>query len=230
MNNVAKIGVLFVAVAVVVGVSLTAHAENDDDKNPLIGAWELSSEWGDHTVIVFPDLSGIIKDMERDWVSELFDVKCEGENVSLAFEHGQYPGNDIEFEGTVEDDEIVGEFSADGKFTDVEGVPFSVDPSSDVAKKSLLVGSWKLTSDWGGGEWEYYLVVFPDSTGSLKEMEGDYTSEVIEVNATAEDTAFTFMYGGEGDEIVFEGSITGDEIEGRFSIAGKSAPVEGARN
>ena len=218
-----------VAVVMVFGTSLSAGAQDADDKeNPIVGAWELLSGWGTHVGVVFPDLTGVVKDTQREWLSELSGVECDGENVRLEFEFGGGEGGDIVLEGTIADDAITGEFSSGEKSATVNGYTYSIAKSNRDAKKSPLVGSWKLTSDWGGGEWEHYLVIFSDLTGSFKDMREGYMSEVTDVNATNDETSFTFLF-GEGFETVFKGAIDGDSLKGTFSIEEKSAVVKGER-
>jgi hypothetical protein len=232
MNGTKKIGVLFVAVAMVFGPVLSASA-GDEGKGAVFGAWAVSSDWGEHIIVLFPDSSGIIKDAMDGWSNELSDVKCEGNTVNLVWAHPQKVENEVVFEGTVEDDKIVGEYSSAsaGMNTDVEGVVFSNDASGEDAEKMALVGHWELVTDWGAGAWDYSLVVFSDGTGILKDFEQEYTSEISDVNFSGNGTKFTFLFGGEGGtEVEFEGSITDGELEGEFHSEGKSAPVEGERN
>ena len=182
---------------------------------------------------MFPDSSGIIKDALDGWSNELSDVKCEGNTVNLVWSHPQKVEIKVVFEGTVEDDKIVGSYSSasTGMNADVEGVAFSNDASGKDAEMTALVGSWGLVTDWGGGAWDYRLVVFSDGTGILKDFEQDYTSEITDVDLSGKETKFTFLFGGEGGtEVEFEGTITDGELEGEFSSGGKSAPVEGERN
>ena len=229
-----KIGAVVIATAMFAGFSHIAPAEDSDSKkSPVFGAWSLSSDWGEHIIVVFPDSSGIIKDALDGWSNELSDVKCEGNALNLVWSHPQKAEIEVVFEGTVKDDKIVGGYSSasTGMNTDVEGVAFSNDASGKDAERMALVGYWELVTDWGGGAWDYSLVAFSDGTGILKDFEQDYTSEITGVDLSGKETQFTFLFGGEGGtDVEFEGTITGGELEGEFSSGGKSAPVEGMRN
>ena len=96
---------------------------------------------------------------------------------------------------------------------------------------SPLVGTWKLTSDWGVGESDQILVVRSDLTGTLEDVEQGWTSDLSNVMSKGNAVSFSFVYGGfEGSEVDFDGTITGAGIEGDFTIGAKSATVFGARN
>ena len=96
---------------------------------------------------------------------------------------------------------------------------------------SPLVGTWKLTSDWGIGESNQILVVRSDLTGTLEDLEQEWTSDLSNVTAEGNAASFGFLYGGSGGyEARFEGAITGAGIDGEFTIGAKSAVVFGIRN
>ena len=96
---------------------------------------------------------------------------------------------------------------------------------------SPLVGTWKLTSDWGIGESDQILVVRSDLTGTLEDLGESWTSDLSNVTSEGNAVRFDFLYSGAGGyETSFEGTITGAAIEGEFTIGAKSAPVFGARN
>lgn len=100
------------------------------------------------------------------------------------------------------------------------------------AEKSPLVGSWTLSSDWGGGKtWELIMVVNPDLTGTVEDVEAGVSSDLSNVVSEGNAVSFSCTYGGAMDfEISFEGTVTGDAIEGEFVTDVGNATVTGVRN
>jgi len=97
--------------------------------------------------------------------------------------------------------------------------------------KSPLVGSWNLTADWNGFEAEYEVVVNPDSTGTIEDLQEGWSTDLENVSSEGLEVSFDFEYAGSGgNEVSFVGAIIGDSMEGRFSVSGKEASVVGKRN
>ena len=132
----AGLGAIAMVVALSIVVPLSASEENSNNKNPFIGTWELKSDWGKgerhgtHIVSVNPDLTGTAKDLEEGWTSKLRNVELNGEDLSFAFFWGKSEEYEIEFEGTLANDEIKGEYSIFGATAVVVGAPMS---AADVA-------------------------------------------------------------------------------------------------
>lgn len=99
-------------------------------------------------------------------------------------------------------------------------------------EKSPLVGSWTLSSDWGGGKtWELILVVNPDLTGTVEDVQGGISSNLSNVVSEGNAVSFSSAYDeGVQFEISFEGTITGDAIKGEFITDMGNATVTGVRN
>jgi len=99
-------------------------------------------------------------------------------------------------------------------------------------EKSPLVGSWKLSSDWGGGKtWELIMVVNPDLTGTVEDVEAGVSSDLSNVVSDGNAVSFSCVYPGSTEfEINFEGTVTGDAIEGEFVTDMGNATVAGVRN
>jgi len=98
-------------------------------------------------------------------------------------------------------------------------------------EKNPLVGSWTLSSDWGGGKtWELTLVVNTDLTGTVEDVEAGVSSDLSNVVSEGNAVSFSCVYGDMGFEVSFEGTITGDAIEGEFITDMGNATVTGVRN
>ena len=99
-------------------------------------------------------------------------------------------------------------------------------------EKSPLVGSWTLSSNWGGGKtWEVMMVVNPDLTGTIEDADTGMSSDLSNVVSEGDAVSFDTTYpGGMEFEIHFEGTITGDTIEGEFVADVGNASVTGVRN
>ena len=98
-------------------------------------------------------------------------------------------------------------------------------------EKNPLVGTWNLNLDWGGGETGQILVVNSDLTGTLADSRGEWTSDLSNVTIGGNAVSFDFLYNGPGGyDANFDGTITGNILDGDISIGGKNASVEGIRN
>jgi hypothetical protein len=99
-------------------------------------------------------------------------------------------------------------------------------------KKCPLVGSWALSSDWGGGKTgDLIMVVNPDLTGTLEDVDGGTSSDLSNVVSEGDAVSFSCVYPGSTEfEIAFEGTVTGDAIEGEFISDVGNASVTGVRN
>jgi inosine-uridine nucleoside N-ribohydrolase len=127
----AGLGTAAIAIALTIGVPFANGEENSNEKNPFIGTWELTSDWGKseekgiHIIVVNPDLTGTVNDVEEDWTSKLRNVELNGEAVSFSFFWGETEEYEIEFEGAIVDKEITGEYALFGATAVVLGAPIS---------------------------------------------------------------------------------------------------------
>ncbi len=141
----ARSGATALAIALLIVVPLSARAQNDETKNPIVGTWELTSDWGKaegkgkHLISVNPDLTGTVKDLGEGWTSKLRNLVSNGDTVSFSFFFGETEESEIDFEGTVVDNEIKGEFTIFGATAVVIGAPLSAaEASSLTAQKSFV--------------------------------------------------------------------------------------------
>ena len=100
-------------------------------------------------------------------------------------------------------------------------------------KQHPIVGSWKLTSDWGkGGEkakGQYIVTVSKDLTGKIKNIRQGWTAKLRSVKADKSLIRFNFYYGDKKSyDIQFQGNVADKKLKGTFSVLGASAVVEGA--
>ena len=100
------------------------------------------------------------------------------------------------------------------------------------AKVNPLVGSWTLSTNWGGGKTsELMMVVNPDLTGTIEDVDAGSSSDLSNVVSEGNAVSFSTVYPGSMEfEISFEGTITGDTIEGEFVTDVGDASVTGVRN
>ena len=100
----------------------------------------------------------------------------------------------------------------------------------DGQKMNPFIGTWEVKSDWGKGETQgtHIVDVSPDLTGTVKDLEEGWTSDLRNVKSDGGDLSFAFFW-GESDEyeIVFEGTLVDNEISGEYSIFGTTAVVVG---
>jgi poly(3-hydroxybutyrate) depolymerase len=98
------------------------------------------------------------------------------------------------------------------------------------AGQSLFVGTWKLTSSWlkEGAEGVQVLTVNADLTGTVKDVEEGWETELRNVELNGDALSFSFYFEDTKDyEVDFTGNIAGKRIKGEFEIFGGIASVEG---
>jgi len=88
-----------------------------------------------------------------------------------------------------------------------------------------------LSIDWygNGGEVDHDLAVYPDLTGSLEFQNGS-TADLTEVILDGDALTFTLILikGGQEVQLPFEGTISGDAIDGSFNQGAN--PASGIRS
>jgi inosine-uridine nucleoside N-ribohydrolase len=127
-------GITAISMAIALSLSgpLSASEENSNDKNPLVGTWQLTSNWGNgeetgkHILSVNPDLTGTVEDLEEGWISKLRNVELNGEAVTFSFFWGVTEEYEIDFEGTIVKNEIKGEYAIAGATAVVDGAPITL--------------------------------------------------------------------------------------------------------
>ncbi len=149
----ARIGAIAIAIALSIVGPLSACAEEPDEKkNPIIGTWELTSDWekgeakGKHIVSVNPDLTGTVKDLEQGWTSKLRNVVSKGEALSFSFFFGETEEYETDFEGKVVDKEIKGEFTILGATAVVVGTPLSATEAASAAARQSVFDIYEARS------------------------------------------------------------------------------------
>ena len=97
------------------------------------------------------------------------------------------------------------------------------------AAKNPLVGTWKLTSDWGKGEDVQIMTVTADLTGTIQSEKGDGAAELRGLESKDGAVRFSFFYAGKEDyEIKFEGKLSAEKrLKGKYSAFGAEATVSG---
>ena len=153
MSLKSRVGFGAIAIAVSIVVPLSACAENSDEtKNPIIGTWELTSDWGKeeekgkHIVSVNPDLTGTVKDLELGWTSKLRNVEVNGDALSFSFFFGKTEEYETTFEGKVVGKEIKGAFTISGVRAVVVGTALSAAEASAIAARPTLVDIYEARS------------------------------------------------------------------------------------
>ena len=215
--------------------TFAAHALDANEKeNPFVGEWLITPDSAggkaQYIVIIFPDLSGVFKQVDDLWISKLSKVSLESETLKFRYEYGGDSGIMVDFAGSVEDGMLKGSLGKGAKGGGVTGKPYTFESPPGEFDPILLVGAWSLTTDWGSGDWQYFLVVFNDLSGVVKSMEDGTLSEIWNAESKDDGSTFSFAY-DEADtiEIDFRGTVEDDRIEGTFYSGGKEAAVAGKR-
>lgn len=120
----------------------------------------------------------------------------------------------------------------DGRHSETQGA--GPDMKRVIATRSAtinpLVGTWKLTSDWGKGEDVQILTVNTDLSGTIRtEKDGDEPTEVRGLESKDGAVRFRFFYSDKEEyEIRFEGKLTSDrKLDGTYRAVGAKATVLG---
>jgi predicted peptidase len=160
----AGLGAIAMAVALSIGVPLSANEEN-----PFIGTWELKSDWGKgerhgtHIISVNPDLTGTVKDLEEGWTSDLRNLKSDAGDLSFAFYWGESVEYEIVFEGRLVDREITGEYDIFGATAVVVGAPMSEEAVAAAAARKYVADYYEARTFTGSeGDTIPYRLFVPD--------------------------------------------------------------------
>jgi predicted peptidase len=100
-----------------------------------------------------------------------------------------------------------------------------------VSAQSPLVGAWKLNSNWAKEDSEgiQVMTVNTDLSGTVKDIENGWITDLRNVELNSETLSFSFYYEDIKEyEVEFEGTLSGNEIKGEFSVFGTKAAVTGA--
>jgi len=141
MNSQLKI---ILSVFIVITIVLEVSAQS-----PLVGAWKLTSNWekknseGIQLMTVNTDLTGKVKDVENGWTTDLRNVELEGEKLSFSFYFEDTKDYEVEFEGTLKEKEIKGEFSIWGAIAAVTGTPLSAEEAAEIAAQPTVYDIYK---------------------------------------------------------------------------------------
>ncbi len=167
-------GAIAVAIALSMVVPPCAYAENaDGEKNPLVGTWELTFDWGKegakeekgkHIVSVNPDLTGTIKDLEEGWSSKLRNLEAIGDALSFSVFFGETEEYEMTFEGKVVSNRTKGRSSIFGTTADVVGIALSAAEVAAVAGQKTVFDIYEARSFTSseGDTLPYRLLVPPD--------------------------------------------------------------------
>jgi ADP-ribosylglycohydrolase len=105
------------------------------------------------------------------------------------------------------------------------------EPGTEGSERSL-VGSWSLTSSWGGVEAQHSLVVKPDLTGTLANASWGTLHELPKIEVDGNTVSFNHFVEKDGweMEVRFEGFVHGDTIKGDFFTGVGDMSVTGVRD
>lgn len=134
------------------------------------------------------------------------------------------------FEGRLEGDTLAGTFTQGGQTFDFELTRRPSDVAEEGAQgvpaAPALLGSWQGTVDLGGAEQQLGLV-FEDADGTLAGtivFPEQGATVPLRIEAASE-TELRFVIEGAPGNQGFSGTLTGDVIEGEFTVNGQSFPA-----
>ena len=129
--------------------SSAALAEHEEHR--AVGVWELSSDWGKggdkgkgkHILTIGADLTGTVKDLQKDSTSEIHNLKTDGDSFSFSFFYDAKNEYEIQFSGKVIKESVEGKFSFFGTDAVVSGARVSADKAARLAKKRSVFGAFE---------------------------------------------------------------------------------------
>lgn len=145
--------------------------------NPLVGSWDLEVNWGKgeggktakYILIINRDLSGMIKDNDEGWTSQLRKVKTDEKVFYFSFYYGDGKDFSIDFEGKLENKKIVGSFSAFDTKGEVIGRPLdSSDPKVVESRPSVMEAYEARTFTSSEGDTMRYRLFVPPNYNARK--------------------------------------------------------------
>ncbi len=124
--------------------------ETTDQKHPVVGAWELTSDWGKgeegkgkHLLVIKPDLTGTIKDLIKGETATLKELKTKGDSLSFSYVHGEKEGFEIAFSGSLDEKAIKGTFSIFGAKATVVGSPITDAKAQSITSQGSLFDQYE---------------------------------------------------------------------------------------
>ena len=98
--------------------------------------------------------------------------------------------------------------------------------------KDSLIGTWSLSWGIAGMDAAYRLVVNPDLSGTLEDIKGGETHDLLDVRSEGNTASFSYAMdkGGWEIEMFFEGYITGNALRGDFFTIAGDVSVTGVRS
>jgi len=205
-----------IAIALSIVVSLSGCAKNPDEKkNPIIGTWELTSDWGKsdgaYILSVNPDLTGTVMDTAEGWTTKLRNVESKGGAVSFSFFFEDMKEYEANFAGKVAGKKLQGEFSIFGTTAAVVGTPLSAAELAEIKARPTRFDIYEarsFTSSEGdtilyrlftppdyNSDKQYPMILFHHGGGgpgndNRSHLEGALIREWIEPEAQAKNPCF----------------------------------------
>lgn len=188
----------------------------------IAGTWNLvsDSQLGvlERVLTVNDDLSGTyasedaefsVENLTEDGDAITFDVTLEAQGQELP----------LSFVGKLDGDALAGDFMMDG------GSVATVTATRAGGDVTALLGKWAIEADSPLGLLEHTLTVSAD--GAKYDQEG----EISELSVKLDGNAVSFPLNIQGYDVVFEGTVDGDNLTGNFNLDGEPvAPVVAKRS
>lgn len=139
---------IILSVFIIITLNLNVSAQ----ESPFAGTWELTSNWekedskSKYVMTVNADLTGKVKDVENGWTTDLRNVELEGEKLSFSFYFEDIKEYKVEFEGTLIENEIKGEFSIWGTKAAVAGVLLTDEEAAEIESQPTVYDIYEARS------------------------------------------------------------------------------------
>lgn len=190
-----------------------------------VGEWDMKMSFGDR------EITGKLIIAEGDegallgkWISQ----QGEGELSNVSFEAGKLTfarsvsfgaqGFDMTFEGTIDGDNLSGNFVTEFGEMPVTGTrPAAVEATA--SKVSPLAGTWDVLSVSQLGEFRRKLVVKPDLSATYESEEATWPINQLKLDGDKVSFDVTVNLQGQELPLQFTGVLAGARITGNYSMA-----------
>lgn len=203
----------------------------------IVGEWDVEIDFQGNLVqakIVFEMKDGALagKFISQQGENDLTEVKFEDGKLTF-MRHVEFGGQafDLAFQGTIEGDELKGNFVSDFGEIPITGKRGGAtsDGGSTADVKPGLPGVWNLMVDSQLGNNERTLTVNDDLTGTYGFEGENYALKDTKVDGDKVTFNVTIDVQGQELAMAFEGTMDGATLKGELSFEGGAASVEGTK-
>lgn len=195
--------------------------------SPISGIWNVvsDSQLGtlERDLIVYR--SGPVKYVGEEASYDVTDLSVEGNAVEFDVTvDAQGQELALHFQGTYEGDALTGEFLMDGSsVAEVTGT------KSDAGSIDDIAGAWSLSADTPLGELAAQLAFSKEAASTMTTSDGASELQNVDIDADFVSFGALVLFEGAEYDVVFEGHLNGDSLDGDFVMDGSPVATVSAQ-